>query len=534
VVCLGKDNRFYILPDQQIRAVEFGAKAVDLLEQDAINILKGLRRPPWIAYSDVPAMYVERSTIPDKTKLYASKIPDLEDEAPPPEVVAQQHRYDKVKDTLESSPFHSLERKKAISKAFKFLKKQEEEEEEQRELDKQQDNARSSFLWNQFLNLTNILNKYGFVNGMDVSTELGVLGAGVKGDNELWVALVLLELDNLFWENGLEPHHLAAVVSAIVAYEPPPQSGEMPSPFQPSEESLKLIDHLASNVQAPLLVEQENYRVSIPVNLETYYMGLVEAWALGEDWLDLVEASSMQEGDLCNLLRRTLDVLRLCPRLPTLSKAFKRQARSATKMVGRYPITDTVTYELEAEELTNEDLAVQQDVDAENGNDKRADAMEDRPPSRAQLNATSQGKRRGQPANIVMGSFGEEENDVDEELEARLFSAAQLARSKIRSKEDMEEDEFFMDANDEFDDEEDEEENLFDIGDEDEDEDDAEFENESDTDKLIQMLASGNIENYPGKRSNANRKKSSPAREPTDVVQDLLDALGDQQEDADW
>jgi len=221
-----------------------------------------------------------------------------------------------------------------------------------------------SFLWSQFLNLTEVLNRYGFLEGTVVTPDLGRLGAEVKGDNELWVALVLLELDNLFWDQGLNPHHLAAVVGALVSYEPPPGSGEFPETLAISEEAADILDHLRVEVQAPLGMQQAAYKIGVGANLENYYVGLVEAWALGEDWMSLVESSGMQEGDLCNLLRRTLDVLRLIPRLPTLSRAFKRQARSAIKMVGRYPITDTVTYELQAEEI--EEIEQEQEQDKDN------------------------------------------------------------------------------------------------------------------------------------------------------------------------
>lgn len=86
------------------------------------------------------------------------------------------------------------------------------------------------------------------------------------------------------------------------------------------------------NVQAPLAMQQAIYRVKVPIGLEDHYSGLVEAWALGEDWMTLVEASGTQEGDLCNLLRRTLDVLRLIPRLPTLTKPFKRFSIAAPSL----------------------------------------------------------------------------------------------------------------------------------------------------------------------------------------------------------
>jgi superfamily II RNA helicase len=47
----------------------------------------------------------------------------------------------------------------------------------------------------------------------------------------------------------------------------------------------------------------------IPVEINTEFAGLVEAWAAGVTWKDLMDDSEMDEGDVARLLRRSIDLL---------------------------------------------------------------------------------------------------------------------------------------------------------------------------------------------------------------------------------
>jgi len=555
LVALGSDNRFYILPDTEIISVDF-EHPVDIVDSEASDLLSGLRKPPWLAYNSEPPMYVEVSQNP-KTKSWAHRIPKLDSPPIPPEVIAQQSRVEKILKEMEASPIHPLPHKNRIMKAFKFLRKANEEDTSSTRLDSgrgsekdvgnslgdnvengvdnssaegvSQQGLRDSFLWNQFLNLTQVLNKYGFLEGMEATKDLGALGAAVKGDNELWISLALLELDNLFWDQGLEPQQLAAVIAALVSYEPSAGAGDLlPQNLRLSAESDDLISHLDLNVRAPLELQQENHNVKVPVNLETHYAGLVEAWALGENWMELSEGSDMQEGDLCNLLRRTLDVLRLIPRLPTLSRAFKRQARSAVKMVGRYPITDMVTYELQAEELTDQEtvedtFTIGEDSQAQIDAGSKGDA----PPPRAM--GMVEDVTFSSPTNSVSDSF-----DYDEASERRLSRAAgrgesgfeeliRIVESNSRGKRQDQPDEVDEYLEDEDDDEDD---SLFgndldDDDDFDEDSYEANDQNDDEPDK------SGNPGAFRSSFSDKRRRKSA-----NDAVNELLNLLQDDEDES--
>jgi superfamily II RNA helicase len=65
---------------------------------------------------------------------------------------------------------------------------------------------------------------------------------------------------------------------------------------------------------------------------------LVEQWALGLTWDELCRQTSLDEGDLVRLLRRTIDLLWQVPQVPHISETLKRNAKQAVAMMKRFPI----------------------------------------------------------------------------------------------------------------------------------------------------------------------------------------------------
>lgn len=49
--------------------------------------------------------------------------------------------------------------------------------------------------------------------------------------------------------------------------------------------------------------------VQIPVLLDKSFAGILEAWASGVSWQELIEHCDMDEGDAARLLRKTLDLV---------------------------------------------------------------------------------------------------------------------------------------------------------------------------------------------------------------------------------
>lgn len=85
---------------------------------------------------------------------------------------------------------------------------------------------------------------------------------------------------------------------------------------------------------------QRRYDVAFPIWLEFELIALVEKWALGMDWNQLCENTSLDEGDVVRILRRTLDLLSQIPHVPYLSEALQRNACRAIQLIDRFPVNE--------------------------------------------------------------------------------------------------------------------------------------------------------------------------------------------------
>lgn len=67
-------------------------------------------------------------------------------------------------------------------------------------------------VWEQFLAVGEVLRECGALDGWN-ATELGELVSELAGDNELWLALVMIEVAEI---SSLRPHQLAAVLASTL------------------------------------------------------------------------------------------------------------------------------------------------------------------------------------------------------------------------------------------------------------------------------------------------------------------------------
>jgi superfamily II RNA helicase len=190
--------------------------------------------------------------------------------------------------------------------------------------------------WETFLALIEILRFFGCLDGEEGldPTEIGRTVAALRGDNELWLGLALMSghLDEL------EPADLAAVFEAISTEVNRPDlwSGFPPSPA--SEEAL----HDLRGIRRELQRQQERASVVMPLWFEPELMGLVHAWAKGVSWNDLIANTSLDEGDVVRIMRRTVDLLAQVPYCEAISQRLRDNARAALKAINRFPVCEPI------------------------------------------------------------------------------------------------------------------------------------------------------------------------------------------------
>ena len=186
--------------------------------------------------------------------------------------------------------------------------------------------------WQQFQAVCDVLRVYGALEGY-AATELGELVGALSGDNELWLALVLIEVAAA---PQLRPPQLAAVLAATLDERARPGAYVG---FRPSDEVLEMVETLGGRADALQRVQVER-GVGFGVGIEPGSVGLVEAWAEGVSWPQLMAGTSLDAGDIFRLLKRTVELLRQVALVPYASGSATERAREALRAMDRYPIAD--------------------------------------------------------------------------------------------------------------------------------------------------------------------------------------------------
>jgi DSHCT (NUC185) domain len=189
-----------------------------------------------------------------------------------------------------------------------------------------------TFAWKMFKNVMGILQEYKALDGT-TPTTLGQLVGSLSADNELWLAIVLQRPSVI----ALSPPALAAVMCGVVT-----DGFKASNAFfrqSPSEAVNIAFDEL-QKMGMELTMAQGESGIEFPVNLCRESGGLIEQWAGGANWRDLCKDTSLDQGDVCRMLRRTVEVLRQIPMAYGVNPTVAQTAYAAAAMMDRFPVAD--------------------------------------------------------------------------------------------------------------------------------------------------------------------------------------------------
>ena len=213
-----------------------------------------------------------------------------------------------------------------VAKKIKSLKRQLDDEHNQ--------------YWRQFQNRYTLLEKLGYINEHFQPTELGELTARLRTENELYIA----EIIRRGFFNDLTPSQLAAVVCSVIfdstrenIYCRLSSSPQVIEVTRGLRKLVKELEHL-----------QHQYRLDAPLRVNPVVAGLVEAWVDGVEWDQVIYSTSLDEGDVVRLLRRSADMLRQLARIELVPGELSRTASAALKTLHREPIVDDTDPRLDA------------------------------------------------------------------------------------------------------------------------------------------------------------------------------------------
>ena len=322
LIALGQDNRWYVVTMADVVGLQGELPRLNRsIKAEAIASL-----PLPIDLALKPGQTRSGNEI---TAAIANQIPVGSVPAIAPEVWEQMQLVETVKSQVESHPVWQWGNPSTL------LKRQNRRFSLQEEISLLQEKLEQNMArhWQEFMDLIEILQRMGGLEGL-IPTALGEAAAAIRGDNELWLGLVMLsgELDDL------DPHQLAAAVCALVTETPRPDSW---TNYRPSEEVIEAFSGLRGARRQLFQLQRRSY-VALPIWLEYELIGIVEQWALGVEWLDLCENTNLDEGDVVRMLRRTVDLLSQIPHVPHLSKSLQRNAIRAIQLIDRFPVNEVI------------------------------------------------------------------------------------------------------------------------------------------------------------------------------------------------
>lgn len=325
LICLSQDNRWYVVTSADVVVVHE--------QKIQIDPARGLSIPP--AMTLKPG---EHRKGDENTALVAAQPIAPNEPAVAPEVYAQQQRIAALKAQLSTHPLNQLGSPSTLLKRQSRVQKLEAQI-------RSQEQALQKYLsshWEEFLRLIDILVEMECLLPTNLEedlvyevTTLGESAAAIRGDNELWLGLALKSgfLDDL------DPHHLAAACAALVTEVSRPDTW---TKYDLSPEVEEVLGWLQQNCRRNLFKVQRRHQVMLPVWLERDLVSLVEQWALGVPWPELYAHTSLDEGDIVRILRRTLDFLSQIPHVPHISGSLRDNARRAMGLIDRFPVNETI------------------------------------------------------------------------------------------------------------------------------------------------------------------------------------------------
>ncbi|KAK9820466.1 hypothetical protein WJX72_010660 [[Myrmecia] bisecta] len=185
--------------------------------------------------------------------------------------------------------------------------------------------------WLDFQDILDVL-----IDAGAMAKALGQVARQINGDNELWLAVVLTHAN----VQALDVPRLAGVLSALLT----PSVISRPqiwASYEASEAIIATIEALEPERERIFKLQiSHGMEASLAVDLRL--AGVVEAWAAGGTWAQIMEDCSLEDGDVARLLSRTLDLLRQVAHCDALLPGLRTTARKAMRAVNRAPISDLV------------------------------------------------------------------------------------------------------------------------------------------------------------------------------------------------
>jgi len=320
LLCLTIDNLFILIKPSYIVSIFNDLDAIDVLE---LEVPKMYFSGEVFRGDDVSQCYADRILEVSKKNDLQTPQYDLTTE-----VLAQQQQIINLEEIVTDHPAHRFGDSKKLKKYRKRIVEVEQEINMRKKLLEDKENHN----WRTFTDLIKILNHFGCLDDLEL-TEIGQTVGAIRSENELWIGLVLVS----GYLHDLDPPELAAIIQAICV------DVKRPNLWCNFKPSLKVIDVFNELDGLRKLVDsqQNKFHIEIPISLETELTGIISEWARGKKWKDLIFNTSLDEGDVVRIIRRSIDVLSQVQYCIGVSNKLKSKAKLALKAINRFPVSES-------------------------------------------------------------------------------------------------------------------------------------------------------------------------------------------------
>ncbi|ABB50620.1 DEAD/DEAH box helicase-like protein [Prochlorococcus marinus str. MIT 9312] len=320
LLCLTIDNLFILIKASYIVSIFNDLDAIDVLGLEA------------------PKMYFSGEVVrgDDMSQCFADRILEVskKNDLQTPqydlttEVLAQRQQINALEEKVTDHTAHRFGDSRKLKKYRKRIVDVEQEINIRKKLLRDKENHN----WRTFTDLIQILNHFGCLNDLEL-TEVGQTVCAIRSENELWIGLVLVS----GYLDDLDPPELAAIIQAICVDVRRPN---LWCNFKPSLKVLDVFNEL-DGLRKLVASQQNKFHIEIPIYLEIELTGIISAWARGEKWKDLVFNTSLDEGDVVRIIRRSIDVLSQVQYCIGVSNKLKSKAKLALKAINRFPVSES-------------------------------------------------------------------------------------------------------------------------------------------------------------------------------------------------
>jgi superfamily II RNA helicase len=227
-------------------------------------------------------------------------------------------------------PCNGCPKQKPCSKQMVKVKRYRKQIKELEQLIKQ----RESIYWENFEKIVELLKEKNYLDKDFNPTEIGKICASIRADNSFLITEILCSgiLEKL------QPSEFPAVLSALVISD----SRSRNAVFEHSSKNVFNSFEQIHQVTRKVIQSQRQHRIDKSTDVIAHMAPLIEKWAQGLEWEELMRGTTLDDGDVLKGIRRTLDMVKQVVRAPGLNPKLQALAKESAALLERAPILELV------------------------------------------------------------------------------------------------------------------------------------------------------------------------------------------------